>query len=231
MAEYSLNVWKTHFLKLSPTIEDGQALPALLSLPLDYEPFLPVRRPLVVFLHGRGERGRDLEALLRYGVPPLVLAREDFPFITLSPQCPEDSEWGDRLAGVLDLLRFVSTTFAVDSQRTYLTGLSMGGRGAWQLAVEHPERFAAVVSICGRVPAMPDFFDRLPVLRDKPIWVFHGAQDEVVPIADSNRIVAALRNIGSDVRYTVYPDAGHDSWTPAYAEEELWAWIGGQRPR
>ena len=146
--------------------------------------------------------GATWTALLRHGVPPLVLARQDFPFITLSPQCPEDGEWGDRLAGVLDLLRFVSTTYAVDSQRIYLTGLSMGGRGAWQLAVEHPDLFAAVVPICGRVPDMPDFFERLPVLRDKPIWVFHGAQDEVVPIGNSDRIVAVLRDMGrtQDIR-------------------------------
>jgi predicted peptidase len=105
----------------------------------------------------------------------------------------------------------------------------MGGRGAWQLAVERPKRFAAVVPICGRVPDMPGFYDRLAALRDKPIWVFHGGQDDVVREINSRRIVAALREMGSNVRYTMYPEAGHDSWTPAYAEEELWAWLGQQR--
>ena len=89
--------------------------------------------------------------------------------------------------------------------------------GAWRLAAEHPELFAAVVPICSGMPDLKSFLLRLPALVGKPIWVFHGAQDDVAPIADSDRIVAELRSLGSDVRYTIYPDSGHNSWSPAYA--------------
>jgi predicted peptidase len=162
-------------------------------------------------------------------VPPVVVRDASFPFITLSPQLPEDSEWVDYHAELLAMLRYITTNLAVDPQRVYLTGLSMGGRGSWRLAVERPELFAAVVPICGSMPDLDSFVQRLPVLAGKPIWVFHGAKDAVSPIAYSDRIVAALRELGSDVRYTVYPEANHDSWTPAYAEDELWMWLGEQR--
>jgi predicted peptidase len=223
---YALNVWDQRFLSLT-----GGSLEALVSLPQEYDDGAqPVRHwPLVLFLHGRGERGSDLEAVLRHGVPPVVLRRADLPFITISPQCPADDEWIDHHNGLLELLRYATSYLSVDTQRIYLTGLSMGGRGAWRLAVEQPQLFAAVVPICGRMPDMESFLQRLPALREKPIWVFHGAKDEVAPIEDSDRIVAALRELGSHVRYTVYPEADHDSWTQAYAEEELWAWLSQQR--
>lgn len=226
MDRYALNVWDWRFLSLT-----GGALSALISLPLGYNDDTPSPRhwPLVFFLHGRGECGSDLEAVLRYGVPPVVLGRPDFPFITLSPQLPDGHEWVDYHAELLAMLRYVTANLAVDPQRIYLTGLSMGGRGAWRLAAEHPELFAAVVPICGGMLDLNSFLLRLPALVGKPIWVFHGAQDDVAPIADSDRIVAELNSLGSDVRYTIYPDSGHNSWSPAYAEDELWAWLAEQR--
>ena len=226
MDRYALNVWDWRFLSLT-----GGALSALISLPHEYndDTVSPKRWPLVFFLHGRGERGSDLEAVLRYGVPPVVLGRPDFPFITLSPQLPDGHEWVDYHAELLAMLRYVTTNLSVDPQRIYLTGLSMGGRGAWRLAAEHPELFAAVVPICGGMPDLASFLLRLPALVSKPIWVFHGAQDDVAPIATSDRIVAELRSLSSDVRYTAYPDAGHNSWSPAYAEDELWGWLEEQR--
>ncbi len=226
MDRYALNVWDQRFLSLT-----GGALSALISLPPGYnDDAVPPRRwPLVFFLHGRGERGRDLEAVLRHGVPPVVLRRPDFPYITLSPQLPDGHEWQDYHPELLALLRYVTANLAVAPQRIYLTGLSMGGRGAWRLAAAHPELFAAVVPICGSMPDLDSYVTRLPALAPKPIWVFHGAKDDVAPIATSDRIVAELRALGADVRYTVYPDAGHDSWTPAYAEAELWAWLGAQQ--
>jgi predicted peptidase len=226
MEHYALNVWDQRFLSLT-----GGALPALVSLPQEYDDdAAPVKQwPLILFLHGSGERGSDLEALLRYGVPPLVLCEPAFPYITVSPQLPEGCEWNDYHPALLEILRFVIAHLAVDAQRVYLTGLSMGGRGTWRLAVEYPGLFAAVVPICGRMPDLDDFVTRLPALRDKPIWVFHGAKDDVAPVAHSDQIVAALRDLGTDVRYTVYPDTDHDSWTPAYAEPQLWAWLAAQR--
>jgi predicted peptidase len=172
MDRYALNVWDQRFLSLT-----GGALSALVSLPQAYDDDAvpPQRWPLVFFLHGRGERGSDLEAVLRYGVPPVVLRDASFPFITLSPQLPEDSEWVDYHAELLAMLRYITTNLAVDPQRVYLTGLSMGGRGSWRLAVERPELFAAVVPICGSMPDLDSFVQHLPVLAGKPIWVFHGA--------------------------------------------------------
>ena len=226
MDRYALNVWDWRFLSLT-----GGALSALISLPHEYndDTVSPKRWPLVFFLHGRDERGSDLEAILRYGVPPVVLGRPDFPFITLSPQLPDGHDWVDYHAELFAMLRYATANLAVDPQCVYLTGLSMGGRGAWRLAAERPELFAAVVPICGGMPNLNSFLLRLPALVGKPIWVFHGAQDDVAPIADSDRIVAELRALGSDVRYTIYPDAGHNSWSPAYAEDELWTWLGEQR--
>ena len=226
MDRYALNVWDRRFLSLT-----GGDLSALVSLPPEYNDDIipPTRWPLVFFLHGRGERGSDLDAVLRYGVPPVVLSRPDFPFITLSPQLPDGHEWVGYHAELLAMLRYVTANLAVDSQRIYLTGLSMGGRGAWRLAAERPELFAAVVPICGGMPDLDSFLLRLPALVGKPIWVFHGAQDDVAPIAHSDRIVAELRSLGSDARYTIYPDAGHNSWAPAYVEDELWAWLAEQK--
>jgi predicted peptidase len=226
MERYALNVWDQHFLSLT-----GGALPALVSLPAAYDDDAvpPPHWPLILFLHGRGERGSDLESVLRYGVPPVVLREPDFPYITISPQLPDGCEWIDHHASLLEILRYVTTHLAVDPQRVYLTGLSMGGRGAWRLAAAYPGLFAAVVPICGQMPDMDNFLQQLPALQEKPIWVFHGGKDDVAPVGDSDRIVAALRELGSDVRYTIYPDAGHDSWTQAYAEPETWAWLGEQR--
>ena len=114
---------------------------------------------------------------------------------------------------------------AVDTRRVYLTGLSMGGRGSWQLAAQEPQRFAAVAPICGRIPDVPDFLANIAVLKETPIWVFHGAKDLTVPIENSEKLVAALKACGGDVRYTVYPDAGHNSWSAAYGTPALYTWL------
>lgn len=201
---------------------------ALLSLPRMDETKPTVRWPLILFLHGRGESGSDLKLLTRYGLPHHVAQTEDFPFITLAPQCPHGTDWSTQHRHLLALLDEVVRHYAVDAGRIYLSGMSMGGRGTWQLAVEHPEHFAALAPICGRAPDMPRFFERLAALRELPIWVFHGAKDPVVPITYSDQIVAALRSLGANVRYTMYPDAEHDSWTITYANPELYTWLLSQ---
>jgi predicted peptidase len=172
-----------------------------------------------------GRKGGNLELLKKYGIPQRLEGVDDFPLITVSPQCPLDSDSEQQGATLLALLDAVLADYAVDPRRVYLTGLSMGGRGSWRLAVHHPERFAALVPICGRIPQLADFFDRLPALRTMPVWVFHGSQDLVVPIANSERIVADLQELGGNVRFTVYPDADHDAWTQAYATPELYTWL------
>jgi len=201
------------------------SLSYLLALPKSYRQDGTRRWPLVIFLHGRGERGSDLNVLKKYGIAKMVEAASDFPFIAVSPQCPAEGDW-EKLTAVLgELLDDLLTNYAIDPRRVCLTGLSMGSRGGWRWAVKQPNRFAALALICGRIPDQADFFERLPLLKHTPIWVFHGGKDPVVPIENSEKIVAALQAVDGDVRFTVYPEADHDSWTEAYATPELIPWL------
>jgi predicted peptidase len=175
--------------------------------------------PLIFFLHGAGERGDNLELVKKHGPPNLVQTNPDFPFIVVSPQCPSGQWWNT--TDLITLLDEIINTYRVDPNRVYLTGLSMGGYGSWQLGTEHPERFAAIAPICGG-----GLYLRVKrELNDVPIWVFHGAKDSVVPIEESQRLVNALKEAGADVRFTVYPDAGHDSWTETYNNPHLYQWF------
>ncbi len=183
------------------------------------------RWPLILFLHGRGERGDDLALVTREGLARRLAEGFELPAIVAAPQCPAGSDWTLHDDALLALLDDLVARLRVDPRRVYLTGLSMGGREAWRLAATHPERFAALAVICARRPdGVRDREDARPLVG-LPIWVFHGARDRVVPIEESDAMVDALRAHGADVRYTVYPDAGHDSWTQAYAEDELYTWM------
>lgn len=201
-----------------------------LFLPREYG-LDPTRRwPTILFLHGAGERGQDIAAVKVHG-PPKVAEREaDFPFIVVSPQCPSGAAWRDEELNAL--LDHVLATWTVDPDRVYLTGLSMGGFGAWSLAQASPQRFAAVVPICGGGSAirarLMDNGETARALRALPFWAFHGAKDTVVEPAESQRMVAALREFGCDVRFTIDPDAGHDAWTKAYDDPALYAWMLAQ---
>jgi predicted peptidase len=197
----------------------------LLFLPKDYGKNPQKRWPLILFLHGAGERGDDLELVKLHGIPKVVEQREDFPFIAVSPQCPVDSWWSAHIEELDALLNEVVASYAVDTDRLYLTGLSMGGYGTWHLAATYPQRFAALTPICGGGPWFAGFPEKVSVLKDVPIWVFHGAQDDVVSLEESERMVDALRACGSSVRFTVYPDADHDSWTETYDNPELYEWF------
>lgn len=199
-------------------------LPYLLALPKDYGKDPGKRWPLMLFLHGAGERGDDLETIKRHGIPKLAEAADDLPYIALSPQCPEGSFWVARLHEVYALLQEIMASYAVDDKRVYLTGISMGGYGSWYLAMAHPETFAALVPICGGGMRW-----NAAALRDMPIWVFHGEEDPTVPLFESADMVKALRECGSDVRFTVYPGVAHDSWTQTYENPELFDWMLCQR--
>ena len=133
--------------------------------------------PLIIFLHGAGERGNNLDLLKKHGIPKIVEQNPDFPFITLSPQCPKDSWWTSELRLLNGLVDKITKSYQVDMSRIYLTGLSMGGFGAWSLASMNPDLFAAIVPICGG--GEPDRAAR--ALKNMPVWVFHGAKDTVVP--------------------------------------------------
>jgi predicted peptidase len=197
----------------------------LLHLPDDYGSDTDQRWPLILFLHGMGERGDDLDLIRVHGIPKVVEERDEFPFITVSPQCPDDFVCHDQVGALDALLAEVEERYRVDPRRIYLTGLSMGGFGAWYLATLHPDRFAAVVPICGGGHEMYGFPERVAVLEDVPIWAFHGAKDPVVPLKASQALVDVLKEKGGNVRFTVYPDAEHDSWTRTYDNPELYEWL------
>ncbi len=194
----------------------------LLSLPADYDKSSR-RWPLVLFLHGAGESGSDLSKVKTHGPPKIVEAKGPFPFILVSPQCPGRGWNVDTLNGLLDA---VMKEYRVDENRVYLTGLSMGGYGTWALAAAHPERFAAIAPICGGGnPA------DAPKLAKLPMWVFHGAKDPVVPLKRSEEMVEAVKAAGGDPKFTVYPEAGHDSWTATYDNPEFYTWLLAQKRR
>ena len=195
-----------------------------IKVKFDYLLFLPPgyekdgkKWPLILFLHGSGERGEDVSKVKIHGPPKVVESKPDFPFIVVSPQARRRGWDPDVLRALLDE---VLADYRVDPDRVYLTGLSMGGSGTWALAVEYPEYFAAIVPICGR--GDPKEAERLKHL---PIWVFHGAKDEAVPLSRSEEMVKALEEEGADVKFTVYPEAEHDSWSETYNSPELYQWL------
>jgi len=192
----------------------------LLSLPADYDK-AGTTWPLVLFLHGSGESGNDLNKVKIHGPPKLVESNGPFPFILVSPQSPKGGWNPDVLNALLDA---VIQQYHVDKDRVYLTGLSMGGFGTWTLAAAHPEKFAAIAPICGGGnPADAAKLARIPA------WVFHGAKDTTVPPKRSEEMVEALKAAGGNPRFTLYPEAGHDSWTATYANPDFWKWLLAQK--
>lgn len=178
--------------------------------------------PLIVFLHGAGERGDDLKQVKTYGPPMIVEGTPDFPFVVVSPQCPAEQYWEpERLMALVD---DVVASHWIDRRRIVLTGASLGAFGMWQTAFAYPDRFAALVPVCGwGNPAWA------AVLRDVPVWMFHGEEDSVVPIDGSLEMLEAVLAAGGDARFTSFPGVGHNAWTEAYATPELYAWLLEQR--
>lgn len=210
-------------------IREGAPSPAdtlryLVHLPEDYDVDPARRWPLVLFLHGAGERGADIDLVALHGPPKLADAGHEFPFVLVSPQCPESSRWDAEPTVLSRLLDEVSARYRIDSDRVSVTGLSMGGFGTWTLATRYPERFAAIAPICGGL-----WGQSAASIRDLPVWAFHGDADDVVPIAMTEEIVTELRSCGSDVRFTRYAGVGHDSWTATYENSELYDWLLAQR--
>jgi predicted esterase len=193
-----------------------------LHLPAAYETEPDKKWPVILFLHGSGERGYNLPLVKKNGLPKELDDKPEFPFIVVGPQCSPSEWWSPpELNALLDR---VEAKYRVDRNRIYLHGLSMGGYGAWALAAASPGRFAAVVPICGGGdPREAHLYGKLP------IWVFHGGKDETVPLLRSKEMVEAIEKAGGNVKFTVFPDAGHDSWTPAYAMPELYDWLLQQK--
>lgn len=200
-----------------PQIARSEPMPHLLYLPPGYgENGNGKLWPVMIFLHGSGESGHDLDKVKKHGPPMLVSRGKQFPFILVTPQT--DHGWRAQELG--RLLDSIESTYAVDRSREYVTGLSMGGFGTWAMLTAFPERFAAAVMICGG--GDPDAASKV---KETPLWIFHGAKDTVVSIDRSRADVNALRKLDAEVRFTIYPDATHDSWTETYNNPAVYRWL------
>lgn len=198
--------------------------------------------PLVVFLHGAGERGDDNQAQLLHGVREFAAdaVRQRYPSFVVAPQCPEDQQWVDtpwsapshRMAAepapvmqwTLALIEHLCEHLPIDASRIYLTGLSMGGFGVWEALARRPAQFAAGVIVCGGADLAT-----ASTIAHVPVWVFHGDQDAAVLPQRSREMVHALRRAGGTPRYTEYVDVGHDSWSPTFRDPQMVAWLFAQR--
>jgi predicted peptidase len=179
--------------------------------------------PLLVFLHGAGERGTDLEKVKIHGPPKIVDSKADFPFVVISPQCPNTA--GRRGWNAKQIVSLIEQATAdpklkVDADQVHLTGLSMGGYGAWAVSSLIPDKLATSTPICGGGDAK-----NASKLKSLPIWVFHGDKDNAVPLKQSEDMVAALRAEGACPIFTVYAGVGHDSWTATYNSQLLYDWM------
>jgi predicted peptidase len=203
--------------------------------------------PVILFLHGAGERGDDGLIETDVGIGTAIRTdRSEIPAIVVMPQCQKNTWWVlspmDDLA--MATLRAATKEFHGDANRTYLTGLSMGGYGAWFLAGKYPGRFAALIIICGGIrpreaalkavpglakwapPAQPkSYADAAQKVGKVPVWIFHGADDDVVPVTESQKMYAAMKKVGGEVHYTEYPGVKHPSWDKAYDEPKLFPWL------
>lgn len=204
----------------------------LLYVPRGYNEAGAQAWPLILFLHGQLEWGDDPAILERQGIPRLLAEGEALPALVVCPQSREGKRWWTQTAMLDALLDQTESAFRVDKRRVYLTGISMGGYGAWAMALAQPRRFAAVVPIAGGADYLPGS-SAIPTsiceLRDVPLWAFHGQLDNNVPYAASFNAVQALKECGGSPKLTLYPDADHaEAWDRAYADPELWEWLFAQ---
>lgn len=191
--------------------------------------------PLVLFLHGSGERGNDNEINLTY-ISELFLqdnVRKDYPGFVLVPQCPSGESWSpddwyakptEPIATVMELVDSLTSALPIDSSRLYVIGLSMGGYGTWYLITRYEQRFAAAVPICGGGD-----WNQAHVIRHVPLWIFHGRKDKIVLPEQSRKMVRAIKRAGGKPRYTEYKKAEHESWKLAFKEPDLLSWLFSQR--
>lgn len=170
--------------------------------------------PLLVFLHGAGERGDDVSLVGRHGPFKYANQGKEYPFVMVGPQCPSDKYWGNYLESLSAFLDEIIKEYNIDTNRIYLTGLSMGGTGTWHWLMAEPERFAAAAPICGT--GICWYACRI---ANKPIWITHGTADATVPFDESERMVEFLKRSGGDPKFTVLEGVGHNAWDYAYTDE------------
>jgi predicted peptidase len=233
-AEPEARVFKNH---------TGKTLPYRLVAPTDGDGAKTY--PIVLFLHGAGERGTDNAKQLVWfwsATKPSVLTRKEFAdakAYAVIPQCPDDQQWvnvpwakgsyqsppvSEPLQLTIELVESLLKEHPIDPDRVYVVGMSMGGYGAFDCLQRRPDLFAAGISICGAGDPT-----KAKVIADIPVWAFHGEKDPAVPVAGSRETVAALKQAGGSPKYTEYPGVGHNSWSPAFEEKEFWTWLFAQK--
>jgi predicted peptidase len=221
--------------------DSGLALPYRLFVPPACTPEMPCG--MLLFLHGAGERGSDNQSQLGNDALGFIgpATQAENPTIVVFPQCPPDMQWVDAawadgsyalartpisqpMAAALRLLALLQAKFPVDPHRLLVTGLSMGGFGAWDIVARHPTMFAGALALCGGGDP-----SAAPAIRDVPVWAFHGDQDPAVPVRGSREMIRALRKAGGNPRYTEVAGGGHTVWTIAYRDVEVIRWLLSQR--
>ena len=203
----------------------NKSLKYILTLPTDFKK--EERLPLIIFLHGAGERGDNLELVKTHGIPKYFSKDQDHlgvRVITVSPQCPLERTWYDYKWEVISLIDQVTEEYNVDKDRISLTGISMGGFGTWEIALQIPEKFSAIAPICGGGMEWRAWY-----LRNTPIRTFHGALDDIVPISHTELMVKAIRAQGGNVEFTVYDDLAHCCWDRAYEQTDLIKWLASSK--
>jgi predicted peptidase len=215
---------KTGFLDKVYKDKDSQEAKYVVFVPQDYKDDNPY--PLILFLHGSGETKGGTKQPVEVGIGPAIKQREKFPFLTVIPQSQKRS-WqadGEDAQRALAILEDVQKEYKVDPKRIYLTGLSMGGYGTWSLAAKYPDRWAAIVPICGG--GDPKNAEKI---KDLPCWCFHGDADTAVKVDLSRKMLGALWAAGGHPNYIEYPGVGHNSWDKAYGTDELYTWLLAQK--
>jgi len=212
-------VIQTHYFNAKT--DKGLDLQYALYLPNDY-PDTGEMYPLILFLHGAGERGDNLDLVKIHGIPKLIDDGNSFPFIIIAPQCPDEGYWDrpEYVRSLISLIKEIMKAYAVDKTRIYGTGLSMGGLGTLAIAIKEPGLFAAIIPVCGGAD-----LKKIVRINQLPIWLFHGDADSVIPVENSLSIYDALKPINQHVFLTIYKGVGHDSWTETYENEAVYEWL------
>lgn len=183
--------------------------------------------PLILSLHGSGERGNNIDDVRKWGIHKILKENDNFPFVVVSPQCPAGEIWEMQFNTLKDLLNEMENNYTINHERIYLTGYSMGGYGTWNFAILNPERFAAIVPVSGGAMSPK----KALILKNLPIWAAHGDSDTAVEFEESKRIVDSLKGYNSNIIFKVYKGAGHEVCTTAYEEPELFQWLLKQKRR
>jgi predicted peptidase len=197
----------------------------LTYLPSEYQHDETKEWPLIIFLHGASLRGNNLEKIKKYGIPKLINEGKEFDFIIISPQCPLYQDWSSDI-WFPPTFDDIKKKFRIDTNRVYLTGLSMGGEGTWYISEQHPQIFAAIAPVCGQINHITSIERDVNKIAFLPIWIFHGAKDRVYSVEESDKMYGLLKKVNQNLKYTRYPDLGHGAThDTTYRSHGLYDWF------